>query len=201
MDQGSRIAANPTGIKNPLLQLARQDKNNAVWLGRPCYFGLQNGRNCSPHQWTFGRYSDTVADSLKEIIDSLAGDKQVILVGHSGGGVLATIIAQRSSLVTGLITLAAPLDTDSWTSAHGYSPLYDSVNPAHLPNSQHSLKQLHITGDRDSEVTIQHQTDYLRQYPAARQVSLTGVNHQLKGLSTQDWLTLITRERQALGCY
>ncbi len=114
---------------------------------------------------------------------------------------LATIIAQRSPQVTGLITLATPLDTDSWTSTHGYSPLFDSINPAQLPGSRHNLKQLHITGDNDNEVTSAHQQAYLSRYPEARRLSLAGVNHQLQGLSTQEWLTLITRERQALGCY
>ncbi len=150
--------------------------------------------------WSFGRYSESVADSLKEVISRLAGDKQIILVGHSGGGVLASIIAQRSAQVTGLVTLAAPLDTASWTSTHGYSPLYDSINPEQLPISQHNLKQLHITGDEDNEVTSAHQKAYLSRYPEARRLSLAGVNHQLEGLSTQNWLKLITRERQALGC-
>ncbi|WP_261833013.1 alpha/beta fold hydrolase [Amphritea atlantica] len=161
---------------------------------------MQNSRNCSPHLWSFGRYAESVAESLEEIITRLAGDKQVVLVGHSGGGVLAAIIAQRSPQVTELITLAAPLDTDSWTSSHGYSPLFDSINPAQLPVSQHNLKQLHIIGDKDSEVTSQHQMAYLSRYPEARRISLVGVNHQLEGLSTQDWLKLITRERQTLGC-
>ena len=201
LNNGTGIAPNPTGIKNPLLQLAREDLDNAVWLGRPCYFGLHNSRNCSPHLWTFGRYSNSVANSLQEIIETLADDKKVIIVGHSGGGVLATIIAERYQRVAGIVTLAAPLDTDSWTSSHGYSPLYDSINPTQLTASRGNFSQLHLIGSEDTQVTAQHQEAYLNRLTTARRIVLPGVNHQLEGFAVNDWLKLIHNVRKNSGCY
>lgn len=200
LNNGTAIAPNPTGIINPLLQLAREDQENAVWLGRPCYFGLHNSRNCSPHLWTFGRYSNLVAASLQEIIDTLADDKQVIIVGHSGGGVLATIIAAQYKQVTDLVTLAAPLDIDNWTSSHQYSRLYDSINPARLTITRGDFGQLHLTGSNDIQVTSQHLETYLDRNTTARHKVLSGVNHQLEGLAVKDWLKLINNVREASGC-
>lgn len=199
--QGSRISTNPTGYKNPLLQLSQKDTDNAIWLGRPCYFGLQTSRHCHPHLWTFGRYSEKVVDSLTERVKTLAANKHIILVGHSGGGVLAALIAQRSPQVTAIVTLAAPLDIDSWTSSHGYSPLYDSLNPAKLTPTRPNINQLHLTGDLDTEVTFQHQQKYMQRYPNAQHAELSGVSHNLDGLTAENWLALIQHVRTANGCH
>lgn len=141
-----------------------------------------------------------MVNSLTELVDTLAGDKPVILVGHSGGGVLATLIAQRSPKVTALVTLAAPLDTDSWTSSHGYSPLYDSISPVKLP-SRADIYQLHLTGSQDTQVTFQHQQEYFQHNPYAKHAELLGVNHQLDNLASKDWLYLIQQVRKTNGCY
>lgn len=141
-----------------------------------------------------------MVSSLTELVKTLAVDKPVILVGHSGGGVLATLIAQRSPQVTAVVTLAAPLDTDRWTASHGYSPLYDSINPAQLP-SRADIYQLHLTGSQDTQVTFQHQQKYLQHNPYAKHAELAGVNHPLDNLASKDWLALIQQVRKASGCY
>jgi pimeloyl-ACP methyl ester carboxylesterase len=75
-----------------------------------------------------------------------AGAGRVRLVGWSGGGVMATLVAARRADVAGLITIAAPLDVAAWTQGRGISPLL-GLDPADLPPI--SAPQVHLSGAFD----------------------------------------------------
>ena len=152
---GTRIAADPTP-RNPIaLRLMALDPDARLYLGRPCYEGFSDSGGCGPYYWTAGRYSEPVVASmtsaLRRYIDD-NGFEEVVIIGYSGGGVLAWLIAERVPEVRVLVTIAANLDIDAWTSRHGYTPLRGSLNPASRGPLPERLAQLHLVGSRDTNV-------------------------------------------------
>lgn len=144
--------ADPTSRSPLMLKLMALDPNPAVYLGRPCYNGTHDDPSCNMSLWTSGRYSATVVQNMASAIRRLAKRRQVDelwLLGYSGGGAMAMLLAAQLDKVTRLITIAGNLDTDAWTEHHSYTPLYSSFNPATLPPLRKSVKQWHLLGARD----------------------------------------------------
>ncbi len=140
---------NPTGLK---LALSHQ-QGNTVYLARPCqYTGGSKARNCNKHYWTDSRFAEEVIASSNEAINSLKtefGAEQLQLVGYSGGGGVAALIAARRDDVTRLITVAGNLNHQAWTSYHNISPLTGSLNPADYRQQLAHIKQVHFVGSDD----------------------------------------------------
>jgi hypothetical protein len=149
-----QVALDPTPRQPLMLKLMRLDPAPSLYLGRPCYFGLM--KHCESGYWTHGRYSKTVVDSmvaaLKGIQSRLGWRGSVTLIGYSGGGALAMLMAPRVKDTSAVVTLAANLDVDAWTKLHGYSPLFDSMNPAVEPPLSSRIRQVHMVGGRDRNV-------------------------------------------------
>lgn len=150
--------ADPTP-RNPLmLRLMARDTSPAVYVGRPCYNGTYSDSGCHMGLWTSGRYSSSVVQSMASAIRVLAKRhkaKQLWLMGHSGGGALAMLLADELPQVTRVVTIAGNLDTDAWTKHHGYSGLFDSMNPATQPVLSPDIWQWHFIGGRDSVIPRQ----------------------------------------------
>jgi dienelactone hydrolase len=129
--------------------------------------------------WTNGRYSAGIATSIAAVIDKVArsaGPSEIVLVGYSGGGALAVLVAERTHNVTAVITIAANLDTDAWTRHHGYLPLDRSLNPA-ASSFDHSWPEIHLQGGRDTVVPAATTAAYFARYPAARQWTFDDHDH------------------------
>jgi hypothetical protein len=127
-----------------------------AWLGRLCQYVRRLDPQCAPADWTGARFSDQAVAATNAAIDRLkaqAGAERIALVGWSGGGVLATLVAAGRSDVAGLTTIAAPLDLDAWTSFHRITPLDGSQDPARL--APLAMAQAHLYGAED-EVTPPH---------------------------------------------
>jgi hypothetical protein len=166
----THVAADPTPRNPVALQLMALDPGPSLYLGRPCYHGLADSVGCDASIWTSGRYSERVADSMAAALQRFlrgAGYRRVVLIGYSGGGVLAWLLASRIRETELLVTVAANLDIDAWTRLHDYTPLYDSLNPATLPPLPPSIRQLHLVGLRDSNVP-----------PSLVRAALTGAGEQ-----------------------
>jgi len=150
------VAADPTPDRSWLLDLAPTlaPLGPVVYLGRPCYYGTNTDEACTPRLWTLDRYGDAVVASLSKATAALlAPGQRALIVGYSGGGVLAVLVGQRLGERTlGVITFAAPLDVTAWADLHGYSRLDGSIDPANDPARYTSLCQRHLFGSRDREV-------------------------------------------------
>ena len=136
----------PTPEKPVALSLAAVDPSPAVvYLGRPCqYLDKQDLANCSPVWWTTQRFSTDVLAAYEHALDTLkaqSGATKLRLVGYSGGGVIATLLAMRRRDVASLITVASPLALGEWTRLQGISALSDSLDPlletGRLPPATH----------------------------------------------------------------
>jgi pimeloyl-ACP methyl ester carboxylesterase len=154
---GREPAADPTPRRPLALSLMAQDPSPTVYLGRPCYHGLARDEGCNARWWTFERYGPDVVASMAAALARLLEpypDAGVALIGYSGGGVLALLVAERMTRVDTVVTVASNLDIAAWTAAHGYLPLSGSVNPALLDEWRSDLRQIHLAGGRDRVVPL-----------------------------------------------
>lgn len=174
------IMADPTPRSPLMLRLMTLDKNTAVYLGRPCYNGTSSEPECNNSLWTSARYSEPVVHSMASGIRALArqyNTRDIWLFGHSGGGALAMLLAERLSAVSRVVTLAGNLDTDAWTSHHRYTPLYSSLNPAKAKPLRSEITQWHFIGGIDSVIPPQLLQPVIMQQAAASGFLLPSFNH------------------------
>jgi hypothetical protein len=147
------IATDPTP-RNPLmLQLMSLDPAPSIYLGRPCYFALYRDHGCNALFWTLRRYGPEVLDSMETVLRAeidKAGATRVALYGHSGGGTLAVLLAQRVEAVARVVTIGANLDLTAWCDLHHYAPLSGSLNPADRRPRRTDLVTLHLVGENDA---------------------------------------------------
>jgi hypothetical protein len=159
-DGGTKVADDPTA-RNPLaLRLALQTPGSVIYLGRPCYLRARNDARCTPSLWTATRYSNDVVASMNSALQAVVSSKRIVLVGYSGGGTLAVLMAQSLPNVAAVVTIVSNLDTAEWTRQHRYSPLLgrNPADEAALPNS---IAQIHLVGGQDENASESMAARYL----------------------------------------
>ena len=164
---GREPAENPTTTHPIALELAVQMQRPVLYVGRPCYDRPVMEPACTATWWTDARYSPTVVQSLAAAIRTYqqqARFERLILVGYSGGGVLAELVAREVHGVEAVITIAANLDISAWTEYHGYLPLSASVNPAATANTA-TWPEIHLVGEDDEVVPSQTVQRYFERNP------------------------------------
>jgi pimeloyl-ACP methyl ester carboxylesterase len=146
------VSLDPTPRRPLMLDLMSLDEAPAAYVGRPCYGGLASDPPCTPLDWTLGRFSPRVVESMAGAIAALVEQSSasgVDLFGHSGGGTIAVLLAMRLPNVRRVVTLAGNLDTDAWADLHGYARLSGSLNPVHAGPLPAQVGQEHYAGGRD----------------------------------------------------
>jgi dienelactone hydrolase len=155
VDGGRRIARDPSP-KIPLaFDLFKASPVPRAYLGRPCYFSHAHDAGCDPSMWTSARYGKAAVASVAAALETLIlenSTRRVILVGYSGGGTIAYLVAPHIPAVSAVVSIAANLDIDAWTRAHGFLPLSDSDNPATVPALDRRIVQIAIVGGRDLNI-------------------------------------------------
>lgn len=150
-----RPAVDPTPREPLVLRLMALDSAPSLYLGRPCYLGLNRLANCQPWHWTHGRYGEPIVASMAAVLRRILKEEyasNLVLIGYSGGGTLAMLLAERLPGVDAVVTLAGNLDVVQWARLHGYSPLRGSLNPADRVPLPARIRQWHWLGARDSNV-------------------------------------------------
>jgi hypothetical protein len=179
-DGGRRVSSDPTPHRPLALDLAVHTPGSVVYLGRPCFFGNAHAPGCVPELWTSERYSERVVRSLTTALNRFVGDRQqpdVVLIGYSGGGTLAVLMAPRVRSLRAVITIGANLDVAAWAALHGYLPLKGSLNPADSAPLAASTLQIHLTGARDSNVPLAAMQRYLAANPASERWMFPNFDH------------------------
>lgn len=174
-----RISEDPTPRHPLALRLMAQDPVSSLYLGRPCYFGFSNSPGCDAAVWTTARYSERVVTSMAKALQAALppGPVQLVLIGHSGGGTLAWLLASRLAQVRAVLTLAANLDVAAWTAYHDYSPLGRSLDPALLPGPGPRVRQVHYTGGKDQRVPAHLLGDFAARHPDATFIEYPDFDH------------------------
>jgi hypothetical protein len=151
---GAEPARDPTPHRAIALELATNTPHSVLYLGRPCYFTVHADVACTARIWTSDRYSQAVVESMAAAVNRFTAEyryRHTVLVGYSGGGTLAALIARYVASVS-VVTIAANLDVAAWASFHDYLPLAGSLNPATQAPLPDSIRQLHLVGARDLNV-------------------------------------------------
>ncbi len=174
---------NPTPHQSLVVAMAASDQNQYVlYLARPCQFiDVRIITECDESMWTDGRFNAQVItlfnQSIDEILRSLP-PLRLHLVGHSGGGTLATLIAAQRGDVNCLVTLASPLDTSAWTQSLAIAPLLKSQNPAEPNTNLKQIRQTHFFGERDTVVSTESIGRYRNFPPQTEFITISGFDHQ-----------------------
>ena len=159
---------NPTP-RNPLaLWLALKDPAPKIlYLARPGQFQRAGDPRCLSSYWSLARYSEKVVKTFSTIIDRVKKEilvQKIGMVGYSGGGVLATLLAAYRDDVCWLATVASNLDHKSWCVQHKVTPLKNSLEPKKFADKLQNIPQIHFAGGRDQivpPITIQSYIDEL----------------------------------------
>jgi pimeloyl-ACP methyl ester carboxylesterase len=158
------------------------DPSPAVaYLARPCqYLPPAQRAQCDPQLWMRARFDDEAIAALNAAVDRIKQDYRaagVNLVGYSGGGAMAALLAARRSDVNCLVTIAAPLDTRAWTDSLGVSPLDRSLNPADYADRLRKVRQTHFRGMRDKVVAPATIGRYLERVTDAAVIDKAAFGH------------------------
>ena len=105
-----RVAVDPTPTNPVLLRLMEESEGAAVYLGRPCYFGLSTSKGCEPRLWTFDRYGREIVESMCLAANEIArqhGAQSVQLIGYSGGGTIVVGMRSCTDHLVAVATIAA----------------------------------------------------------------------------------------------
>ncbi len=141
--------SDPTPNGTLVRDLATRDKSpNVVYLARPCQYVMSS--TCTRTDWTDGRFSPGIIESMTHAIATLAQKRPIVLIGYSGGAMISGIIINQNPdlNISKWITIAGVLNHHDWTRFFGDAPLTKSVDMSHLPN----VPQTHYIVARDRVV-------------------------------------------------
>jgi hypothetical protein len=170
-----RLSGDPTPSNPVALKLAAVDPaDNIAYIARPGQYPPSGFPECDARYWSGFRFAPEVIYSFNRAIDILKEKsmaKHVELVGYSGGGAIAVLVAAQRSDVVALRTVAGNLDTNAFCTLHHVSQLDASLNPLDFAVKVAHIPQRHFVGRRDkviplaiaqSFVTMEKDKDYAR---------------------------------------
>jgi hypothetical protein len=153
----NRVSPDPTPLDPYTLRLAaRHPPGNVLYIARPCqYLSEAELDNCHPKYWITHRYAANVVRAIGQAINRVKetiNAKKIALVGYSGGGVIAALLAGTRQDVSTLTTIASNLDHELWTRRDKLTPLDGSLNPVDFVLDIQKVPQIHFAGARDEIV-------------------------------------------------
>jgi hypothetical protein len=175
-----RVSPDPTPATPVALELAARDSSaNVVYLARPCqYTDPRLDPRCSQIYWTDRRFAEEVVAAMGAAIDILKGPNSaaINLVGFSGGGAIATLLAARRSDVASLRTVAGNLDHQAVNRHHQVDQQLGSLNAIDVAARLTKLPQRHFSGSRDDVVPTFIARDFARRAGGGSCVHVTVVD-------------------------
>jgi pimeloyl-ACP methyl ester carboxylesterase len=154
-------SADPTPSFALALRLANVDLHDVAWIGRPCYYGMQDAARCDPKYWTSHRYSEEVVHSMASVIEQVREPEhvEIVLIGYGGGGTIAALLESRVEGVVAVATIAGNLDIDEWARQQNVEPLHGSLNPAQQDTNP-EIPKYQLVGDKDHVVPMETSMAY-----------------------------------------
>jgi hypothetical protein len=150
-----QASPDPTPKRPMLLNLAAMDyRSNVIYIARPCqYVNIAMDNHCNQSYWTTKRMSEEVVNSINVAIQDITRGQPLDLIGFSGGGGIAVLVASRNKHVRSIVTLAGNLDYIRFNEYHHVSrPMIGSLNPIDAAYKNRNIPQLHLSGANDNIV-------------------------------------------------
>jgi len=149
---------NPTPRKALGLSLAALDSAaNVIYIARPCqYTPLDRDSNCNVTYWTDRRFSEEVIASVNLAINQLTvhvPKPRLNLIGYSGGGAVAVLIAARRDDIASIRTVAGNLDHAKVNRQHDVTPMTGSLNAIDVARKVATIPQIHFSGADDDVIS------------------------------------------------
>jgi len=178
------LSEDPTPSNPVALYLATADPyDNIAYLARPGQYQSSSSKKCDPVYWSDRRFSPEVIDSANRAVDRLkqyAEAPGVEIVGYSGGGAIAVLVAANRQDVTAIRTVAANLDWKKFCEYHKVSPLTGSLNPPDIARKVAHIPQHHFFGKNDKTAPASIAEGYIKAAGSPDTVKtsiLDGVTH------------------------
>lgn len=149
----SQPSTDPTPTVPLVSMLAAADPAPSAYIARPCQY-ISSDR-CNIHVWTDLRFSRAAVASVSNAVDQakrITGATTIDLVGYSGGGALALLVAAQRDDVTSIQTLAGNLTPAGWVRLQSLSPLQDALEPADFAPKLRDIPQRHLVGTHDKTI-------------------------------------------------
>jgi pimeloyl-ACP methyl ester carboxylesterase len=187
-------SSDPTPTEPVSLRLAAVDPARPlVYLARPCQYLFAAG--CRTQMWTNERLSPAIVQMFQQMLNEArasTGAERIGLVGYSGGGALAALLAERRRDVAWLITVAANLDLKKWVELQDVEPLSGSLDPASEAAEIAPLRQVHFSGANDPVAPPAVAANFLARLPLGNKAQLivvAGFDHEC--CWARDWPRLL----------
>jgi predicted alpha/beta hydrolase family esterase len=150
-------SGNPTPHNPVALKLAASDtKSNVLYLARPCQFlNTPLPAGCGVNWWTNDRFSPVVIEAMNEALEQIVSKYPGVsleLVGYSGGGNVAALLAERRKDVRALRTVAGNLDVAFVNAQHKVTPMPNALSAIDRAATLRHLPQTHFSGEEDTTV-------------------------------------------------
>ncbi|HQW20581.1 MAG TPA: hypothetical protein PLI90_07905 [Rhodocyclaceae bacterium] len=191
----------PTPLRPTALEMALADPGAAVaYMARPCqYLTADALRQCDSAWWTERRFAPEVVAAYDEVVDQLKSKflaRHIRLVGYSGGGVMAVLLAAQRKDIESVLTVAAPLSVGEWVAWHGASSLMESLDPALLGTDTHLPPSVHFVGGNDKTVPVPVVESFVR-HMGGWVVIVPGFDHEC--CWARDWAKLLEHPKVREG--
>lgn len=149
---------NPTPHNPVALKMAARDNNkNVLYLARPCQFlTMPLPASCQVNWWTNDRFSPPIVDAMNEALDQIVKKYPGVtleLVGYSGGGNIAALLAERRTDVRTLRTVAGNLDVAYVNAQHNVTAMPNALSAIDRASALRHLPQTHFSGEEDKIVS------------------------------------------------
>jgi alpha-beta hydrolase superfamily lysophospholipase len=136
---------------------------------------------CSNQYWTNKRMSEDSVVAINDVINSINNKQKFSLVGYSGGGGIAILVAARNYMVSDIITVAGNLDHKAFTTHHHVTPMSGSLNPIDYVRQVSHIPQLHISGGKDTVIPPFIAGEFVQRAssPCVKQQIFEGASHRV----------------------
>jgi hypothetical protein len=168
------VSDNPTPINPVGLKLFLKDTNRCkIYLSRPYQF--INNKKANKRLWSELRYSNLTVNFYINVLNEIKrkyNDKSFTLIGYSGGGTIAALIASKRNDIKKLILIASNLDLKKWYEIHYLKPSKYDLNPADFSKRLEKIKQIIIIGQNDKNVNYKVIKSYLSHFKNKKNIKV-----------------------------
>lgn len=167
--EGDTLSIKGTTPSNPIgLHLASKDKaSNVVYLARPCQYTSSISNKCDSKHVTTEQFSEEVIESYNTALNDIARRYDITsfnLIGHSGGGAIASLLAAKRHDILSVRTIAGVIDHTAYSAING-ADYSGSINPASEASALSKIPQYHFIGGQDTIIPPAVLHSYLQSMP------------------------------------